>query len=284
MSRRILVLGGTGMLGLPVAQSLAEAGNQVRVLARSAEKARRMLGAEVEVVQGDVQNRDDLRTAMKGCSAVHISLPPQSEFAAVKQVVETGERTDLERITYISATTVREENRWFELIDVKMRTEALLKASGIPSVVFCPTWAMETLHNFVRDGRAVILEGKNPPPLHFVAAKDLGRMVAASYEDDRAVGKRLFVHGPESMTLPEAFERFVALCYPERKIKRMSLWMANLIAKVSGRADLANAVRLIAYFDKVGELGDPSEANQLFGAPSTTLDEWCMTQKTNLAA
>jgi len=32
--------------------------------------------------------------------------------------------------------------------------------------------------------------------------------------------------------------------------------------------------RLIDYFDKVGELGDPTEANALLGAPAITLDEW----------
>ncbi|HEY53831.1 MAG TPA: NmrA family NAD(P)-binding protein [Caldilineae bacterium] len=38
MNKRILVLGGTGMLGLPVARSLVRAGNQVRVLARNVER------------------------------------------------------------------------------------------------------------------------------------------------------------------------------------------------------------------------------------------------------
>jgi hypothetical protein len=30
----------------------------------------------------------------------------------------------------------------------------------------------------------------------------------------------------------------------------------------------------MAYFDRVGELGDPSEANELLGPPTTTLEEW----------
>ena len=241
-----------------------------------------MLGAEIEVVEGDVLNRDDVRAAMTGCSAVHISLSQQTELAAMKQVIEVGGRTGLERITYISATTVCEANRWYELIDVKVRTEALLKASGIPSVIFCPTWAMETLHNFVRGKRAVLLVGKKPPPLHFVAAADLGAMVAASYGDNRAFGKRLYVHGPESLTLPDAFGRYVKTCYPGYKIMHMKLWQARLIARLTCREELAEASQLIAYFDKVGELGDPTEANALFGAPSTTFDEWCALHKTKL--
>lgn len=37
--------------------------------------------------------------------------------------------------------------------------------------------------------------------------------------------------------------------------------------------------RLIAFFDRVGELGDPAEANALPGAPSTTSDEWIESQE-----
>ena len=55
---------------------------------------------------------------------------------------------------------------------------------------------------------------------------------------------------------------------------RFKLWQARLIARLTGRERMAYVTRLIAYFDKVGELGDPSEANALFGAPSITLDEW----------
>ena len=279
MVRRILVLGATGMLGHPVARSLVEMGKQIRVLVRNSEKAHQMFGDEIEIVKGNVLNKENIQAAAAGCNAVHISLPQISELTAMQHVIDMGKTTGLERISYISATTACEANRWFDLIDVKMRTEAILRSSGMANTIFCPTWAMETLHNFIRGNRAVMIVSQNPPPLHFVAAADLGRMVAASYESNRALGKRLFVHGTESMTLPDAFKRFVNVCYPGQKTMRMKLWQAQLIAKLTGRDNLDDATKLIAYFDKVGELGDPTEANVLFGEPSITFDEWCRTQK-----
>jgi nucleoside-diphosphate-sugar epimerase len=51
--RRILVLGGTGLLGAPVARRLRADGFAVRVLSRDPEKARRMFGPSIEVVAGD---------------------------------------------------------------------------------------------------------------------------------------------------------------------------------------------------------------------------------------
>jgi uncharacterized protein YbjT (DUF2867 family) len=262
------------MLGQPVAHCLVDKGHRVRILVRSVEKARRMFGNTVEIVEGSALNRDNIQEAMTDCDAVHINLTQESELTATQHIIDLAPGNTLERVTYVSATTAREENRWFELVDVKMRTEHMLRDSGIAHTVFCPTWVMETLHNFIHGDRAVVIIGKNPPALHFFAAADFARMVAASYDDDQALGKRLFVHGPEGITLPDALERFMSACHPELKMRRMKLWQAQLIAKLTGRKGLTYVTRLIAYFDEVGELGDPTEANALFGAPSITLDEW----------
>jgi len=274
MAWRVVVLGGTGMLGGPVVRSLIKEGHGVRILVRDQAKARRVFGDTVEIVEGSAMSKDALRTAMEGCNAVHVNLTQDVEFTAMQHAIDAAGGTELRRVTYVSATTAREENRWFPVVDVKMRTEEILHGSGIPWVVFCPTWVMETLQNFIHGAKGTVIVGRNPPALHFFAAEDFGRMVAASYADDRALGKRLFVHGPEAITLPEALIRFYRARHAELKIMTLRLWQAKLIAKLTGREGLTYVTRLIDYFDRVGELGDPSEANAMFGPPSITLDEW----------
>src|SRR3989304_10143076 len=108
----------------------------------------------------------------------------------------------------------------------------VLTRSGVAHTVFCPTWVMEVLHNFIHGDRAAMIIGRKPPALHFFAAADFGRMVATAYDDGRTLGKRLFVHGPEGVTLPDALERFVTNCHPELKLMRLKLWQARLIAKL----------------------------------------------------
>lgn len=277
MSNQVLVLGATGTLGRPVTQCLAERGHTVRVLARNADEAHRMFGATAEVVEGDSTDRGQIRNAMAGCDAVHISLPMESELIAVQHVVDLAADENIERVSYVSATSVREENRWFEIIDVKLRAEEALNSSGIPHTVFCPTWVMEVLPNFVKRDRAVVIIGRNPPGLHFFAAADFGRMVATAYENEQALGKRLYIHGPQSITLPDALQMFIEACYPQLRVMRLKLWQARLIAKLTRRMDYVT--RLIGFFDRVGELGDPAEADALLGAPSVTLGEWIKSQK-----
>jgi hypothetical protein len=50
--------------------------------------------------------------------------------------------------------------------------------------------------------------------------------------------------------------------------------MAKAMADSTGNDMLRFFAELMAYFKKVGEPGDPTEANQLLGAPTITLDMW----------
>ena len=279
MEGKILILGATGTFGRPVTRSLLEKGFAVRVLTRHPQKARRLFGTTVEIVPGDAGNEADLRRAMRGCWAVHISLPYRLDPVVMERVVGLGRETGLRRITYVSATNAHETTRRFEMSAAKLRAEARLRSSGFACTIFCPTWAMETLPRFVRGGWGLAIGSLKSTPIHFVAGEDFGRMVAASYEDDRALGKRLFIHGPEAVPLPEALIRFVRACYPDLHILRLLPWQARLIAALTGRRELAEVARLIAYFDEVGELGDPSEANALLGGPTVTLQQWIERQK-----
>lgn len=271
---KILVLGATGMLGKPVVSRLVDHGYSVRILVRDAAKAAEIFSSGVEIVQGDLTSEDSLSTALAGCDAVHISLPEMVEFDATREVIRLASRNQVQRITYVSATTAMEENKSYPRVEVKLRTERLLKDSGIPYVVFCPTWAMETLTNFARGNQVTIIQGKNPPPLHFFAGDDFGRIVAASHDDKRALGKRLFVHGPEEYTLPEAIERYGQIKHPQARLLTLKLWQARVIALLTGNEPLKEVCAVISYFDRVPEMGDPTETNALFGAPAITLDEW----------
>jgi uncharacterized protein YbjT (DUF2867 family) len=274
MFDRILVIGATGLLGKPVVERLIQSGQPVRILTRSPEQAEALFGGAVEYAEGSATDIDDVRAAMAGCDAVHINLTPAVEYTATSHVIEVADG-NLGRLGYVSATTLSEELRWFHRVDVKMRCEELVRESGLPYAIFCPTWVMETLQNFIRGGKwALSVDGKNPPQLHWFAAADFGRMVAASYGDGRALGKRLYVYGPEGVTIGDAMDRFAAACYPKARVIHLKVWQAKLLAKLIRNAELADAAELIGYLDTAGEFGEPALANELYGAPSITLDEW----------
>lgn len=275
----ILVLGGTGLLGRAAVAALEEAGNTVRVMARGAATAREHFGRQTEVVPGDLADTSALGAAMSGCFGVHISVGGAVDQLSAEQVCALARETGIGRITYVSGATVCEENRWFPMVAQKLNAESAIRESGISCTIFCPTWPMEMLARFVRGGRPVQI-GRQPRPIHWYAVDDFGRMVAAAYQSAGALGKRFYIQGPEGISMREALERYSATLYPGSKpVSVMPVWMAKTLAAVTRNAELRYGARLMGYFDKIGEMGDPGEANMILGAPTTHLDDWISLQK-----
>jgi uncharacterized protein YbjT (DUF2867 family) len=272
--KKILVLGATGLLGAPVARRLRSDGFAVRLLARNLGKARAMFGDPFELVAGDVTDPAGLEDALRGCDGVHVSVGGPVDQRSAENVAALAPRLGLKRITYISGSTAFEQNRWFPMTAQKLNAERAIRECGVPYTLFCPTWPMEMLPRYARGGQPLMI-GDRPLPTHWFAADDLARMVAAAYGGAEAVNKKLFIHGPEAITRVQALERYCEVFHPEvGTISLMPIETANAVAGSTGNDMLKFFAALMAYFEKVGEMGDPADANRLLGAPSTTLDDW----------
>lgn len=279
---KILILGGTGMLGAPVTRRLQVDGFEVRLLTRDPEKARAMFDDSYEIVAGDVTDLDSLEQALEGCLGVHISVGGPVDQLSAENVVALAPRLGLERVTYNSGATVFEQNRWFPMTEQKLNAEKAIRDSGLPYTIFCPTWPMEQLPRLAMGGKPLII-GDRPVPYHWFAADDLACMVSNAYQREEAMNQRLVIHGLQAMTMVEAMERYCQAFHPEvESVSMMPIDAAKSMAASTGNDMLMFFAELMAYFDKVGEMGDPAEANQLLGAPTTTLDEWIKKRKVQM--
>ena len=270
---RVLVVGGTGLLGGAVARGLQAAGFGVRVMSRHAAWAGAGFAAPVEVVTGDALRPADVARALEGCDAIHISIDHEREAEAVACVVAAGRVVGVGRVTYVSGTTVCEENRWFPLVARKLAAEEAIRAAGISCTVFCPGWFMEMLARFVRNGRAVVF-GHPQRRWHFLAVADFARMVVESYRQTGALGKRCYVHGPQAFNVAEAVRAYCRALHPTITPRPTPLWLLRQVARLTRNAALREAVTLMAYFERVGERGNAAEANAILGGPRITLDQW----------
>ena len=274
MSKKILVLGGTGMFGRPTVQKLEADGLDVRLLARDVGKTRQLFDGAFEVVPGDVTDLDSLEKAMRGCQGVLISVGGAVDQLSAENVATLAPKLGLEHILYLSGSTVKEENRWYPMTAQKLNAEKAIRECAVPYTILCPTWPMEQLTRFARGGQVTVI-GILPDPWHWFAAGDLARMISNAFQRQEAKGKRLYVHGPEGIPLKTALERYCRVFHPETKeVCVMPIEAARAMAASTSNAFLKNVAEMMDYFKKVGEPGDPAEANRLLGAPTTTLDEW----------
>ncbi|MFJ7736517.1 NAD(P)-dependent oxidoreductase [Lysinibacillus sp. NPDC097287] len=68
-TKRIVIIGGTGKVGRHIATKTLQNGFQVRMLVRNPEKLVNK-DERIEVVMGNVQNIDTIRTVLKDCQIV----------------------------------------------------------------------------------------------------------------------------------------------------------------------------------------------------------------------
>jgi len=274
----ILVIGGSGMLGIPVVCHLLDSGYCVRVLTRSPESTRQKLGSGCEIFQGDVEDPPSLERAMAGCQAVHVNLSGGTDADLERRGAEAAAlaaaKAGLERITYLSGASVRQENIWFAGTRARFFAEAAIRQCGVPYTIFKAHYFMETLLRFIH-GNLALQIGRQPHPYDWIAAADYARMVARSYSIPEATGKELFIYGPQALTMRQALKTYCRIVRPDLRLVYLPLWAAEIIARLGRRRELQTALPFFRYLEKVHVGGDPAKANALLGAPTTTLEAWC---------
>lgn len=284
----ILVIGATGTVGAPVARQLREDGHHVRLLVRDPTRAAAQLGSGFEYIQGSVEQRETVKQALSGCTGVHISLQAGSKPADIERVehlgtlgvIELAAQQQLAHLTYVSGMFVGAEVGSAVLDDhAKRSVEQALQRSGIPSTIFKPTYFMDTLPQQMQGKRAMIL-GKQPHPLHLVAASDFGRMVSRAFQEPSAANKIFYIQGPEALTMAGALRLYCSLLEPERQVTTIPLWVMSMVDTLFLGRKMRRTLQIMQVLQHAGEFGDPSEANRLLGAPTTTLRAWCEQQRT----
>ena len=274
----ILIIGATGMLGQPVVKSL-KTKFKLRLLVRDITIAKKIFGSNFDYIIGDIFDENSLDKAMNNCFGVHINLSGNIEQTGTEKIVVVAKRKNIQRITYISGTSVSKDTLWFPLAKRKYYAEQAIIQSKIPYTIFCPTWFMETLPKYIKGNQAFIF-GKQPNQYHFIAASDYANMVLKAYQLDQTKNKRFIIHGKEGYLFKEALETYIKEIHPSIKsVTSMPYFIAKLIAFISRKKEMREAANLMQYFEKVGEKGDPKEAYEILGKPEITLEKWIEMQK-----
>ena len=269
---KILVIGASGLLAGPVIRKLDEKGYDLRLFSRSVKPS--MFVNDHEITQGDVFNVADLEKAVSGCDALHISLASADDVKAVSNIIEVSKRNGVRRISLVSGCTVAEENRWFKFTDDKFRTEQMIMQSGFSWYIFRPTWFFDSLPMFVRNGKASVL-GRLTDRYHWVAADDLGTMVADAYSTAGAENRIYYVYGPERYTMKEMLEKYCRALHPEIKsVGETPLLPLKIIAFLTRNRQLKFAASLFGYFEKVHEPEISEDDLALLARPETDFDTW----------
>ena len=261
----ILVLGGTGHYGRHIVRSLLDKGQTVRVLSRNAANARRILGTEAEIVEGDITLRNSVVEVLEGVKTIVISVSAFTprlirklkliERNSVLMVLEEAQNAGISRIVYLSGYDLRPdlvEELDLEFGRIKVEIETTLAQSDFNWTVLGEAPSMEIFFAMIR-GEKMIVPGGGPPALPTVSPVDTGEIAAQTAMREDLGGRRIRVTGPEAISFPEAARRISAVTGKRlefQKIPLLPLQLASLVTRPFNPylSHLLGSVRLMNRF------------------------------------
>jgi uncharacterized protein YbjT (DUF2867 family) len=282
---RILVVGATGLVGAYVSRHLLAADRRVRVLVRDVDRARGQLGPDLEYLPGSVTDSAAVDRAMREIDAVHVSLgvedPAQLdavEHQGTANVAAAAARHSVERISYLTGSLVREEyGPKIPEHRVKLAAEQAIQQSGVPYTFFRATYFTNTLPRHVQ-GPLLVALGRQRRTLHPVCAEDFAVQVAHAFATPAAANRDFYIHGPEPLSLHQALDPYRQIVAPDKRLVTIPLPIMATIDRLFMSGKLAPDLQIMRLLARLGERGDPTAANDLLGAPTTTVQAWCHTQ------
>jgi nucleoside-diphosphate-sugar epimerase len=236
-TKTVLVTGATGFLGASLVRRLLFGGVRVRVLARSATKAKPMIDDGAQLVLGDITDDSAIRAAVEGVAVVyHLAgrlLVPGVPASEYKRTHVEGTRVllyccrsapDLERLVHCSTTGVvgvtgdrpADENAPIRPTNVyeatKAEAERLVRDAwrdGFPAVIARPglVYGPGDLH-LLPFFRSVLQRrfrpiGRRPVLLHPIYIDDLTEALVRCGQHRTAVGECFNLAGREPVPLAE---------------------------------------------------------------------------------
>ena len=224
---RVLVTGGTGVVGRATVDALLARGHEVRLFSRNARDDVAEWAHRVDAFPGDVSNEVEVRGAADGCEAVvHLTAivaesPPESTFEKVnvtgtRNVVREAGESGVRRFVYVSSLGVdRGESPYHRS---KLRGEDVARTFGgnwvilrLGNVYGHGDEQLSLILKMVRTLPAVPIIAGGDRPFQPIWAGDAGEVLALAAERDGLAGRVLEVAGPEQTTFDNVVERLARI-------------------------------------------------------------------------
>jgi NADH dehydrogenase len=224
---KVLVTGGTGVVGEAAVTELLKNGRSVRLLSRNAEEDAKQWPQGVEPWPASISNQDGLRGCAEGCDVVlHLAgimeeAPPELTYetvnvAGTRSILHEAERCKVGRFIYVSSLGAEAGTSPYHRS--KRRAEEIVRgfAGGWiilrPGNVYGPgDEVVSLLLTMVRSLPVVPVIGAGDDKFQPIWVEDLAAALSESVRRPDLHGHVLELAGEETTSLNEIFEKLSAI-------------------------------------------------------------------------
>jgi len=242
-NRQIIVYGGTGYYGRKVVEKLVNKGQSVKVVTRNTETARKIVGDNVELFQGDVTNRETIIESLKNVCSIIICLSAMSnkligkikqiERDAVLAIMEEAEKASISRLVYMSGYEMREELlqelKIPEFGAIKIEIEQRISRSNFNWTILGDAPAFEIFFAFVKNGQMTV-PGGGYNPIPSISAEDVGEITAQVVMRNDLNGERIKLTGPQAFSFPDVADKITMMSGKKIKHRAVPLVIIEVVS------------------------------------------------------
>jgi len=289
---KVLVTGGTGFVGPRVVHAIRAEGHDVRALVRDpgSKEAKTLAAWDVELVRGDMADAGSVRRAVEGVDAVvHLVAILGKPREAYERIMIGGTRALLDaatehgvqRLVLMSALGVNEQTKdRLNYAWAKWEQERMAEASGIPTVVFRPSFVFGpqggTLRVFASQVRylpAVPVVGTRK--FQPIWIEDLAAVFAEALTSDAAVGRTFDLVGPDAVTWQEFIAALKRYFGKRRLVFHMPFRLARAGAAAMEKLPLSVPIsrEALDMLEAVDQTADPAPMIETFGVHPVGFEE-----------
>jgi uncharacterized protein YbjT (DUF2867 family) len=291
---RILVTGGSGVVGVGTVTELVRRGHEVRLLARRARDDARQWPNGVTPVEGDVTNSASIAGAADGCDAVvHIvgivdESPPAVTFERVnvggtRSLLAEAERAGTRRFVYVSSLGAPEgESAYHRSKREAERFVAQFPGNWTicrPGNVYGPgDEQISVMLRLVRGVTPLVpTVGSGDQPFQPIWWEDLACALATVVERDDLAGRALDLAGAETTSQNDLHARMSRITGRDVKSVPVPEMLASLSAKavsmVGWKIPFSDSqLQMLREGNTIRE-GRPNALTETLGLTPTPLDE-----------
>lgn len=287
---RLLIIGGTGVLGTAAAIHFLEKGFHVTAFVRDKSKAYELETKGVAVIAGDLTDATTLIGIFKGIdivlTAAHGMLGKGKnksnnvDETGHKLLVDEAKKAGVSQFIYTSISTAS-LNHPVDFFRTKYIIEQYLISSGLNyTILRLPAfmeWHVYNLlgKNIVEKGKTTILgAGKNLT--NFIAIKDVVAAIDTIALNQNYYAKTIPVAGPQNTSRNEIARLFGKALNIEPKLKHVPIAIVNAFSILLKpfHPGIARIMKLSIYTERSDETMKSKDSIAQFGLTPTTIEDF----------
>jgi uncharacterized protein YbjT (DUF2867 family) len=198
----ILVTGATGTIGSEVVGQLLAADERPRAFVRDRDKARRLLGEQVEQVVGDLDRPETIEAALAGVDRLFLLTTQSSRQPHWERTVIAAAAggAGVARVVKLSVFRAEEQSP-LRFARQHREAERALERSGLAWTMVRPVFLMQNLRAMVRDSAIYTAAGDGRVAM--IDARDIAAVAVAALTTPGHEGKIYTLTGPEALTFDD---------------------------------------------------------------------------------